>query len=68
MAYLSARQSTQAAGEFQGRVVWTTAAACLGWQTFIFACAETDYYRDHFTRYRGDLREIRTVIDHQKKD
>jgi hypothetical protein len=31
-------------------------------QTSFFAFPETDYYRDHCTKYRGDLHEVRLAI------
>jgi hypothetical protein len=53
-------------GRFCGRrAVWATAAGCLALQTALFTFPETVYYREHCTRYRKDLRDIREVIHRQ---
>jgi hypothetical protein len=37
-------------------------AACLGVQLLFFAFPETDFYLDHCTRYRGDLRKAHELV------
>lgn len=46
--------------------VWLTAAAALLLQAAFFALPETDYYRDHCTQYRGDLHQIRMIINAER--
>jgi hypothetical protein len=52
---------------YQRRAAWTTVACCLILQTFLFMVPETAYYREHCTRYRKDLRDIRAVL-HRSSD
>jgi uncharacterized membrane protein len=48
------------------RAIWLTGAACLLLQTAFLALPETDLYREHCTRYRGDLDDIRATLNKER--
>jgi len=44
-----------------------TAAVCLGVQAFFFVFPQTDYYAEHCTHYRADLRTIREIVHRDRR-
>ena len=49
--------------EWRNRSTWWIAAACLLVQTVFFVFPETDFYAEHCTRYRADLKRVRAELD-----
>jgi hypothetical protein len=52
--------------ELSGRTVFVVAMVGVTIQVAFFAIPETEVYRDRYTRYRGDLREIRDIINAER--
>jgi hypothetical protein len=48
--------------QWRRRSAWWIAAGCLGLQTCFFVFPETDFYAEHCTRYRADLRRMRAQL------